>query len=201
MPTIFQVSSDLFSYISHELRPERLAAVDEHFARDVPCRPADIMRQAALVSSEPGWEHHLLGMVRYAQNGSDCRRSIICRSGSLSGPTILPQDSSCQGIYPRANGHIHSPTAGASKALLAAVSAYNLLPPCRHFAEPPAACAAACDVCSCPTAWAPRDISAEARAVIQALSSVPTAEKRLTLLQLIERWRASKVTPNQFRHS
>ena len=72
--------------------------------------------------------------------------------------------------------------------------------PCRHFGEAPAsaahamaACSKQCDVCASPVGPTRRDITAEAHALVSVLASVPAQDKRLTLIQLIDRWRASKV--------
>ena len=42
-------------------------------------RPADVMRQAALVVTEPGWQSHLFGMMDYAEHTCGCRRATISR--------------------------------------------------------------------------------------------------------------------------
>ena len=66
----------------------------------------------------------------------------------------------------------------------------------RHFGEAPSACNSMCDVCSAASdahAVMRRDISAAALAVVRTLSEWPSTEKRATLIQLINRWRASKM--------
>lgn len=66
----------------------------------------------------------------------------------------------------------------------------------RHFGEAPPPCSSMCDVCSASASGhAPerRDISAAALAVVRTLAEWPGAEKRATLIQLIDRWRASKM--------
>ena len=75
--------------------------------------------------------------------------------------------------------------------------------PCRHFGEAPAsarhamaACKQQCDVCASPGEPTWRDITTEAHALVSVLASVPAQDKRLTLIQLIDRWRASKVLPS-----
>ncbi|KAK9814024.1 hypothetical protein WJX73_009544 [Symbiochloris irregularis] len=42
-------------------------------------RFSDVLRQAAVVCFEPGWQGHLFGMARFASALSGCRRSTICR--------------------------------------------------------------------------------------------------------------------------
>ena len=77
--------------------------------------------------------------------------------------------------------------------------------PRRHFAEPPAACDAGCDACAAAAegdstgSAATRDVSAEAQGVLAALAALPAADKRATLIQLIDRWRALKVLPCSFQ--
>ena len=44
-------------------------------------RFADALKQAAMVSFEPGWEQRLGAMMRYAAAASTCRRSLISRCG------------------------------------------------------------------------------------------------------------------------
>ena len=66
----------------------------------------------------------------------------------------------------------------------------------RHFGEAPSACNSMCDVCAAACdahAVERRDISAAALAVVRTLAEWPSAEKRATLIQLIDRWRASKM--------
>lgn len=66
----------------------------------------------------------------------------------------------------------------------------------RHFGEAPSACNSMCDVCSAASdahAVERRDISAAALAVVRTLAEWPSAEKRATLIQLIDKWRASKM--------
>ena len=50
-----------------------------------------------------------------------------------------------------------------------------------------------CSVCSQPSKATGTDITEEAKAVLNVLAAVPATEKRLTLIQLIDRWRSSKV--------
>lgn len=66
---------------------------------------------------------------------------------------------------------------------------------CRHFAEAPAPCRGMCDWCR----WAPRgggvvsrDATQAAASVLKVLQTWPGAEKRATLVQLIDKWRASE---------
>ena len=69
-------------------------------------------------------------------------------------------------------------------------------PASRHFGEAPSACNSMCDVCSAASnahAVERRDISAAALAVVRTLAEWPSAEKRATLIQLIDKWRASKM--------
>ncbi|KAK9809014.1 hypothetical protein WJX72_007915 [[Myrmecia] bisecta] len=63
----------------------------------------------------------------------------------------------------------------------------------RHFGEAPAECSAMCDCCARGAPVVKKDVTGAAVAVVDALASLPTADKRATLLQLIDRWRASKV--------
>lgn len=54
-----------------------------------------------------------------------------------------------------------------------------------------------CDACSrtiCGVSAERRDIAEAAAAITRTLAEWPAAEKRATLLQLIDRWRASKVS-------
>ncbi|BDA44413.1 ATP-dependent DNA helicase Q1 [Coccomyxa sp. Obi] len=107
-------------------------------------RFADTLKQAAMVSFEPGWEQRLGAMMRYAAAASTCRRSLISR----------------------------------------------------HFGEAPAQCQGMCDCCARAASGATaerRDITEAAAAVARTLSEWPASEKRATLLQLIDRWRSSKV--------
>ena len=73
----------------------------------------------------------------------------------------------------------------------------------RHFGEAPANCHAMCDCCARAGSGAAaerRGVTDAAAAVARTLADWPAAEKRATLLQLIDRWRASKArrqtTPN-----
>lgn len=66
----------------------------------------------------------------------------------------------------------------------------------RHFGEAPAQCQGMCDCCARAASGAAaerRDITEAAAAVARTLADWPAAEKRATLLQLIDRWRSSKV--------
>ncbi|EIE26127.1 ATP-dependent DNA helicase [Coccomyxa subellipsoidea C-169] len=106
-------------------------------------RFADALKQAAMVSFEPGWEQRLGAIMRYAAASSTCRRSLISR----------------------------------------------------HFGEAPAKCHAMCDCCAQAGSGAVaerRGVTDAAAAVARTLADWPAAEKRATLLQLIDRWRASK---------
>ncbi len=42
-------------------------------------RFSDAMKQAGMVSFEPGWEGRLSAMMRYATSASACRRGMIAR--------------------------------------------------------------------------------------------------------------------------
>lgn len=143
-------------------------------------RPADVMRQAALVVTEPGWDVHLFAMMRQAESNAGCRRSVIARSGAvfwgLPVLTAAPRPDA-----KRAN----------ERSALASDRSRRLR---RHFAEAPPPCRGACDLCDRPQKAVRVDVTAEAKAVVDTLQSVPSAEKRLTLIQLIHRWRTSKVT-------
>ena len=44
----------------------------------------DAMKQAGMVSFEPGWDGRLGAMMRYASSASTCRRSIIARRAHCS---------------------------------------------------------------------------------------------------------------------
>ncbi len=51
-------------------------------------RFSDALKQAGMVSFEPGWDVRLHAMMRYASSASTCRRSMIARW------TPLPQSGS-----------------------------------------------------------------------------------------------------------
>lgn len=58
-------------------------------------RFSDAMKQAGMVSFEPGWDGRLGAMMRYASSASTCRRSIIARcahrsSWRLHSPAAMP---------------------------------------------------------------------------------------------------------------
>lgn len=76
---------------------------------------------------------------------------------------------------------------------------WTLQASCRHFAEAPAECSNGCDTCNSTSGAEQRDITAEAQALVQILSELPSLEKRLTLLQLIDQFRSSKVSLPNFR--
>ena len=42
-------------------------------------RFSDALKQAGMVSFEPGWDARLHAMMRYASSASTCRRSMIAR--------------------------------------------------------------------------------------------------------------------------
>ena len=65
---------------------------------------------------------------------------------------------------------------------------------CRHFAEAPAACDCMCDNCQRQLKADKTDASAVAQQVIDTLQNLSAADKRLTLTQLVEASRKSKVT-------
>lgn len=50
-----------------------------------------------------------------------------------------------------------------------------------------------CSVCSQDTQASKNDVSREACAILNVLAATPGSEKRLTVIQLIDRWRSSKV--------
>lgn len=62
----------------------------------------------------------------------------------------------------------------------------------RHFGEAPAQCGCMCDICiSGPASLL--NVTTAARTVCRTLSDLPTAEKRATLIQLLDKARLSKV--------
>ena len=67
---------------------------------------------------------------------------------------------------------------------------------CRYFVEAPAACLRMCDNCLRQLKVKRQDVSAAAAAVIETLQTLPAADKRLTLTQLVDAWRKSQVVPN-----
>ncbi len=55
-------------------------------------RFADALKQAAMVSFEPGWEQRLGAIMRYAAASSTCRRSLIsrCAPSPNTAPRMIP---------------------------------------------------------------------------------------------------------------
>lgn len=46
-------------------------------------RFSDALKQAGMVSFEPGWDARLHAMMRYTSSASTCRRSMIARCSAL----------------------------------------------------------------------------------------------------------------------
>ncbi|DBA93778.1 hypothetical protein WJX82_009492 [Trebouxia sp. C0006] len=64
---------------------------------------------------------------------------------------------------------------------------------CRYFAEAPAMCSSRCDNCRRQLEVRRQDMSVAAAAVVDTLQTLPAADKRLPLTQLVDAWRKSKV--------
>lgn len=65
---------------------------------------------------------------------------------------------------------------------------------CRYFAEAPAMCSGRCDNCRRQLKVKRQDMSVAAAAVVDTLQTLPAADKRLPLTQLVDAWRKSKVS-------
>ena len=65
---------------------------------------------------------------------------------------------------------------------------------CRYFAEAPAVCSGQCDNCQRQMKVKRQDMSTAAAAVVDTLQTLPAADKRLTLTQLVDAWHKSQVT-------
>lgn len=72
---------------------------------------------------------------------------------------------------------------------------------CRHFAEATAACNCMCDNCLRHNAVVTRDATAAAALIVTTLQKVPAADKRLTLMQLVDASRKGQVTLPAHRYS
>jgi len=66
----------------------------------------------------------------------------------------------------------------------------------RHFGEPPPPCNAMCDLCLKEPGKAGRrtvDITGKGQAVLRTLQAQHAAQKKCTLIQLVDRWRSSRI--------
>ena len=70
---------------------------------------------------------------------------------------------------------------------------------CQHFDQPPPPCDGMCDACRRAADGHPtpeRDVTAHAQAALQVLANWPGADKRATLLQLLDKWKPEKKGPD-----
>lgn len=131
--------------------------------------------QASVCCMEAGWEAHLRGMLRYGA-AHTCRRALLARHFAEPPP---PCNAMCD-VCARAAGA--APGAPAAPAAAAAAGAAGA-----GAAGAAAAAAAAGD------GAALKDVTEACKGAVQTLQAWPGSEKRATLIQLLDKWRASKV--------
>ena len=82
---------------------------------------------------------------------------------------------------------------GIAVSLLGRLPLKSINNACRHFAEAPAPCNSMCDNCLRRHAVEATAASEAAAAVVATLHNVPAADKRLTLMQLVDASRKAQV--------
>jgi hypothetical protein len=120
--------------------------------------------QATVVTMESNWERCLRGMLQYAA-AHTCRRALLARHFGEAPPRCAAMCDCCKAVAAAAEA------AGAGEAGGAATAAATAA------AGGPAA----------------KDVTEAARGVVQTLQGWPGQEKRATLIQLLDKWRGSKV--------
>ncbi|KAL4856450.1 Mediator of RNA polymerase II transcription subunit 34 [Chlorella vulgaris] len=143
-------------------------------------RLGDYLRQATVVTMESNWEPCLRGMLQYASS-PNCKRALLCRHFGEAPARCAAMCSCCArqlATAPAAALQAAEGPAGGGGGEGGGAAAAG-----RAAAGAAAVGAAAAQ---------DRDVTVAAQGALLTLQGWPGAEKRATLIQLLDKWRGSK---------